>query len=99
MNKKQYKEYRRNQRICYSNEEGLAGIPYFQIIPLERAGEPRTGWKDLNEAWERYKREYEWVTPNNPTWPGQKEMVLVGHNNPRAANSLRAYIKNNMRYF
>lgn len=100
MNKEQYKEYRRTQRICY-NYDGDPTWPsneYFNRIPFERKGCYYADKFNLVEAWERAKREYEWQQRSGTTESWQQDMVLVGHNNPRAKESLRAIIKGRMRY-
>lgn len=101
MNKKQYKEYRRNQRICYSSDDGYPyqKEDYFNRIPLQRPPSKHTDHSLLTEKWERAKREYEWHQQPGTTKSWQKDMVLVGHNNPRAAEYMRQALKNNYRCY
>lgn len=100
MNKKQYKEYRRNQRIVY-NCDGDPTWPnngYFEKIPFSRPGRNWPSKHNLVHAWERAKREFEWRQRAGTIHSWQKEMIVVGNNNPDARAILKADMKQRMRY-
>lgn len=92
MNKQQFKAYRHSQRVCQHDEGWPVGKEeYFERIPLSRPPY-QAGSGDLLLAWKQAKREYEWRRKaGRPEW--DEEMVLVGHNNPHAAASIRYIIK------
>lgn len=99
MNKQQYKLYRHHQRVACDPEWGYCdkNEAFFSKIPLEQPGVCYKKQYTLMHAWEMVKREVVFV-PKEGGQSWEREMVVVGNNNPNRGHYMRAELKDRYTY-